>query len=87
MLLLQATPLFPELIQQALDLIEKCSCPYLKGCPCCVQHLDCKNYNAVLNKAGGVLVLKAVLGLDLETDKGRSQSEREDGLETAELSA
>lgn len=61
LLLFQATPLFPELLQRALDLVEQCSCPYTKGCPGCVQHLDCKNYNAVLNKAGAVLVLKAAL--------------------------
>jgi len=28
-----------------------------------VQHLECKNYNAVLNKAGAVLVLQAALGM------------------------
>jgi DEAD/DEAH box helicase domain-containing protein len=57
----QATPLFPELLEQALDLVQRCPCNYVKGCPCCVQHLDCKNYNAVLNKRGAVLVLEAAL--------------------------
>jgi ATP-dependent helicase YprA (DUF1998 family) len=60
---LQATPLFAELLQRALDLVSGCQCPYVKGCPCCVQHLECKNYNAVLNKAGAVLVLQAALGM------------------------
>lgn len=58
---LQATPLLPELLQKALDLVQRCPCPYVKGCPCCVQHLDCKNYNAVLHKAGAVLVLQEAL--------------------------
>lgn len=74
---LQATPLFPELLQRALDLVQHCSCPYIKGCPCCVQHLDCKNYNAVLNKAGGVLVLKAVLGQEIELTEAEEDAEEE----------
>jgi hypothetical protein len=45
--LLQATPLFHLLLRQALALVRECPCPYEKGCPACVQHLDCKNYNAV----------------------------------------
>lgn len=61
LLLLQATPLLPELLQHALDLVLSCPCTYPRGCPCCVQHLDCKNYNAVLSKKAGVQVLRAAL--------------------------
>jgi DEAD/DEAH box helicase domain-containing protein len=57
----QATPLLPELLQRALDLVLGCPCTYPKGCPRCVQHLDCKNYNAVLSKKAAVHVLKAAI--------------------------
>lgn len=40
----QATPLWPELLRRALDLVEECPCAYQRGCPGCVQHLECKNY-------------------------------------------
>lgn len=57
----QATPLFPELLRRALELLLGCPCTAAKGCPGCAQHLDCKNYNAVLHKAGGILVLRSAL--------------------------
>lgn len=69
---MQATPLFPELLQQALELVQRCACRYVKGCPCCVQHLDCKNYNAVLNKAGAVLVLEAALEQEAAVAEARA---------------
>ncbi len=58
---MQATPLLRELLQRALDLVSSCPCTYPKGCPRCVQHLDCKNYNAVLSKKGALVVLRAAL--------------------------
>ncbi|KAL6746607.1 hypothetical protein V8C86DRAFT_1481591 [Haematococcus lacustris] len=61
---LQAAPLFPKLLQRALDLVRGCPCTYEKGCPACVQHLDCKNYNAVLNKQATVLVLEQCLAAE-----------------------
>ncbi len=39
----------------------ECPCSEPKGCPSCVQHLDCKNYNAVISKAGAQLVLRETL--------------------------
>jgi len=57
----QATPLFPELLQRALALVRECPCNYQRGCPACVQHLNCKNYNAVLSKKGAVVILKAAI--------------------------
>ena len=54
----QATPLFPELCREALSLVLSCPCPYQRGCPSCVQHLNCSNYNAVINKQGAQLVLQ-----------------------------
>jgi DEAD/DEAH box helicase domain-containing protein len=54
----QATPLFSELCRRALQLVSSCPCPYPRGCPACVQHLECKNYNAVISKRGALLVLQ-----------------------------
>ncbi len=50
---LQAAPLFALLLEAAAQLVAECDCSEEKGCPSCIQHLDCKNYNAVLNKQGG----------------------------------
>ncbi|GIL86775.1 hypothetical protein Vretifemale_15010 [Volvox reticuliferus] len=56
-----AAPLFPALLERAHRLVSECSCHYAKGCPQCVQHLECRNYNAVLNKAAAEVVLRHVL--------------------------
>ncbi len=42
----------------------ECPCAEPKGCPSCVQHLDCKNYNAVLSKAAAQLVLRELLAAE-----------------------
>lgn len=76
--MLQATPLLPELLRRALELVLGCPCSYAKGCPRCVQHLDCKNYNAVLSKQGAVAVLRAAL----EQEEGlmqRTQQQQQGG--------
>ena len=36
--------------ERALELVERCGCAGTHGCPGCVQHLDCSEYNAVLHK-------------------------------------
>lgn len=75
---LQATPLFPELLQRALDLVLSCPCTYPKGCPACVQHLDCKNYNAVLSKKAAVHVLKAAIEQELAyLQRGQQQLQQQ----------
>ena len=61
-----AAPLFPQLLERAYQRVSECGCPYAKGCPQCVQHLDCRNYNAVLCKAGAEVVLRHVLGQERE---------------------
>jgi hypothetical protein len=71
----QATPLLPELLRRALALVEACPCGYAKGCPRCVQHLDCKNYNAVLCKKAAVHVLKAAIEQE-EAYSQRQQGEQ-----------
>ncbi len=44
---LQACPLFSALLQKALDLIRSCDCVVGSGCPGCIQHTGCSQYNAV----------------------------------------
>ena len=41
--------------------VAECPCPYAKGCPDCIHHLDCRNYNAVLSKAAAEVVLRHAL--------------------------
>lgn len=48
--LLQAAPLFTTLMQRAMELIRGCGCLPDTGCPGCVQHTDCGEYNAVISK-------------------------------------
>ena len=70
---LQACPLFGELLHKALRLLRRCGCEGAAGCPGCCQHVDCSEYNAMLNKQAGIAVLEAVLeaeGLSLEEEGG-----------------
>jgi DEAD/DEAH box helicase domain-containing protein len=55
-----------EILQRALAVISDCSCTCTGGCPGCIQHTDCGEYNAVLNKKAGKLVLEAVLEAEAE---------------------
>lgn len=43
----QAAPLFTLLLRAAIELVEGCACTQPRGCPSCVQHVDCSNYNVV----------------------------------------
>ncbi len=68
-----AVHLYPLLLRQAYARVAECDCPYAKGCPSCVQHLDCRNYNAVLCKAGAEVVLRHVLRQEREGARARGQ--------------
>ena len=61
-----ARPRFTELLSRALSMISACSCSYAGGCPGCCQHTDCGEYNSVLNKEAGRLVLKTCLEIEAE---------------------
>ena len=63
---LQATPLFSVLLEKALELIQNCNCKPASGCPACVQHMDCGEYNAVLNKFSAIIVLQCTLEAEAE---------------------
>ena len=62
----QATPLFSVLLEKALQLIENCDCKPASGCPGCVQHTDCGEYNAVLNKFSAMIVLQCTIEAEAE---------------------
>ncbi|KAF5838688.1 hypothetical protein DUNSADRAFT_2383 [Dunaliella salina] len=58
-----AAPLFPQIMDRALSLVEECICAEVKGCPSCCQHLHCRNYNTVVDKHGALVVLRHCLGI------------------------
>lgn len=58
---MQVCDLFGVLMRKAVALIEACPCTNDTGCPGCVQHTGCNQYNAVLHKKAGIIVLNAVL--------------------------
>lgn len=58
---MQVCDIFGVLMRKAILLVEACPCTSSTGCPGCVQHTTCNQYNAVLNKAAAVVVLQATL--------------------------
>jgi ATP-dependent helicase YprA (DUF1998 family) len=58
---LQAAPLFPQLLRRALALVHECPCSGRAGCPACVQHTECGEYNSVLHKRAAAVVLQSLL--------------------------
>jgi len=62
---------FTDILRRALALVSECECGRQEGCPECVQHTDCGEYNSVLHKEGGRLVLEAALEMELERHGAR----------------
>lgn len=54
------------LLRQALDRVQACHC--LGGCPECVASEFCKEANEVMSKAGAEVVLKSLLGVEIDVD-------------------
>jgi ATP-dependent helicase YprA (DUF1998 family) len=76
----QAAPAFRALLASALDLVRGCGCRAYRGCPACVQSLECRMYNAVLWKRGAEIVLQAALEQqqqDEEEGEGEQKKEEE----------
>ncbi|KAK9816796.1 hypothetical protein WJX72_005198 [[Myrmecia] bisecta] len=71
----QACPLFGELMQKALELLHNCPCQSDSGCPSCIQHTDCGEYNAVLHKGAGKIVLECTLQAEDEYRERRALQE------------
>ena len=58
---LQVCDLFGVLMRKGIALIEACDCTATTGCPGCIQHTTCNQYNAVLDKKAGIIVLQVDL--------------------------
>ncbi|PSR81978.1 P-loop containing nucleoside triphosphate hydrolase protein [Coniella lustricola] len=54
------------LLVQALSRVEGCGC--WGGCPECVASEFCKHANEVMSKAGSVVVLRCLLGMEIDVD-------------------
>ena len=62
----QAHAAFGELLELALELVRGCDCAGAWGCPACVQHGGCGEYNAVLHKEAAVAILELTLAAQAE---------------------
>ena len=63
---MQAHLLFGTLLRKALELVQSCNCAGDSGCPGCIHHMGCGQYNSVLHKRGGLLVLEATIAAEVE---------------------
>ena len=66
-------PYFSEILARALEMVESCDCTAVTGCPGCVQHTHCSEYNSVIHKVAGAAVLK--LALEHESQQHQQQQE------------
>jgi len=66
MIFMQAKPIFTNLLQKALELVRACPCSDEKGCPNCIQHVACTEYNAVISKSMATVVLQCALEQELK---------------------
>ena len=57
----QVQPLFGNILRAAYELVNQCPCEEESGCPNCVHHGECTQYNAVLDKRAAKIVLEAVI--------------------------
>ncbi|KAK2075786.1 hypothetical protein QBZ16_001527 [Prototheca wickerhamii] len=60
-----AAPQFGPILAQARDLVRDCPCATPAGCPCCVQHTHCGEYNTVISKPGALVVLEELIRWEL----------------------
>ena len=69
--------MFGELLELALELLRGCDCSGAWGCPACVQHAGCGEYNAVLHKEAAVAILELTLAAQAEfRERARLQQAR-----------
>jgi len=52
------------LLEQALEIIERCTCTDDSGCPVCLARFGCKEFNDNLSKLAGRFLLRSMLGMD-----------------------
>ncbi|KAK2740760.1 hypothetical protein FQN57_005992, partial [Myotisia sp. PD_48] len=78
-----------SVLLRAHNRIEACSCVDSKGCVECVCDAKCKEKSIVMSKAGALVILKCLLGLEVDVDSlpwggdpGGTSIELSSGLET-----
>ncbi|KAK6606734.1 DEAD/DEAH box helicase [Botrytis cinerea] len=73
------------LLKQALRRVEGCHC--YEGCVECVASENCKHANEVMSKAGSEVILKSLLGMEIDVDAlpMGPVDERDRGIETVVL--
>lgn len=57
----QACRMFGLLLEKAYELVRDCKCTGPAGCPGCIQHTKCPEYNTILCKRASEVILKGVL--------------------------
>lgn len=72
------------LLRRAVSRIESCECVTAQGCMECVCDERCKEANVVMSKAGASVILRGLLGWEVDVE-GLPWGEVEDEGETGEL--
>lgn len=57
-----------DMLHKAYEAIVNCDCEDFKGCTKCVQSPSCKEGNKVCSKSGALVILKALLGHEVDPD-------------------
>ncbi|XP_022728829.1 uncharacterized protein LOC111284419 isoform X3 [Durio zibethinus] len=70
----QIQPYFTELLRSALELLTCCHCSSDTGCPNCVQHPACDEYNELINKDAAIIIIKGVLDAEKSYFEGHPDS-------------
>lgn len=65
---LKAFEFIDSLLRRAVARIENCNCVTPQGCVECVCDERCKERNVVMSKAGAMVVLKCLLGWEIDVD-------------------
>ncbi|SJL04493.1 related to helicases [Armillaria ostoyae] len=55
-----------DILHKAYETIVSCDCEDFKGCTKCVQSPSCKEGNKVCSKSGALVILKALLGYEVD---------------------
>jgi DEAD/DEAH box helicase domain-containing protein len=63
---------FEGWVADTATLLDRCPCEH--GCPSCVQSPKCGNLNEMLDKAGALSLLRAMLASDGDVDSGAARS-------------
>lgn len=65
--------------------MRECGCSGRTGCPACVQHTECGEYNAALHKRAAAAVLEALVeGEDPDVEDEQQSEQQPSGSEEME---